>query len=165
MTQEDQSLPSEDQSSPSEDQSSPSKEKGLVLLDSDVFLMTLVHFANHASLKVGITLFIQGTVISGILIGEKAYFEGISNELKATDLFASDAGDDAIDTFINSFQPPTSSSDIEKENPPLNAQFIHLKNPRIQSGDSFISINREVFWRGRLSRIDGFFLGYSQNTL
>jgi hypothetical protein len=154
MTQEGKSLPSKDESLPSE-------EKSLISLDSDFLLMTLVHLVNVSSLKMGITLFIQGTVVSGVLISKKLYFEGVSNQLKTMGLFPTDVGDDAIDTLINSLQPPTNSSDIlEAEKLPIKAEFIHLENVRIQYGNSSTLFNQKVFWRGRLSRIDGFFLGH-----
>ena len=62
-----------------------------VLLNPDLFLNSLVEFVNTApvemNLKLGITLCVQGSLISGLLIGEKAYFEGLSNDMKASHPF------------------------------------------------------------------------------
>jgi hypothetical protein len=140
-----------------EDQSFPAEEKSLISSDSDLFLMTLVELVNVASLELSITLFAQGTVISGMLIGEKPYFEALNNELKSTGF----APDEAIHTFIQKFESASTnlSETLKEQNKPINREFIHLKNAKFYSGNSFGSTTRELYWRGRLSRIDGFFLG------
>lgn len=142
MTQEDQSLP---------------VEKSLVRSDSDLFLMTLVELVNIASLEMSITLFVQGAIISGMLIGEKPYFEALNNELKSTGF----APDEAIHTLIQKFNSSSinSSDNLEEQDQPINREFIHIKNAKVYSGNAFSSSTRELYWRGRLSRVDGFLLG------
>ena len=145
-----------------EDQILPSKEESLVSPDSDFFLMTLVELVNVASLEMSITLFVQGTIIIGKMIGEKTYFEGVSNQLKG----AGFVPNEAIDTFIANCQVSEKQPDNSTEKPeispeknePINKEFIHLKDARVYPSNSPISTDKGVFWRGRLSRIDGFVL-------
>jgi hypothetical protein len=37
--------------------------------------------------------------------------------------------------------------------------FIHLRNARFLAGDQMVPTNRPVLWRGRITAVDGFFLG------
>ncbi len=142
-----------------EEQSSPAEKKSLVSSDSDLFLMTLVELVNLASLEMSITLFVQGTIISGMLIGEKPYFEAFNNQLKASG-FAPDEGE-AIDLLIQKFSSSStnSSDNLIEEDQPINREFIHIKNAKIYSGNGLIPSTIELYWRGRLSRVDGFLLG------
>ena len=119
--------------------------------------MNLVELVNIASLEISITLFVQGAIITGMLIGEKPYFEALNNELKSTGFVP----DEAINTFIQkfNFSSTNSSDNLEEQDQPINREFIHIKNANFFSSSSFVSATRELYWRGRLSRIDGFFLG------
>lgn len=144
-----------------EDQILPSKEENLVSPDSDFFLMALVELNNLTSLEMSITLFVQGTIIIGKMIGEKTYFEGVSNQLKGAGF-----PDEGINTFIASCQVSEKQPDNSTEKPeisaeknePTNRKFIHLKDARVYPSNSPISTDKGVFWRGRLSQIDGFVL-------
>jgi hypothetical protein len=64
------------------------EEEKTTLLHSDLILNVLVDFVNKLPVEIGITLFVQGSIVSGLLIGEKAYFEGLSNHIKTPDPFA-----------------------------------------------------------------------------
>lgn len=44
----------------------------------DWFLQSLVNMANTDSLQIGITLQVSGLLVSGVLVGGKAYFEGFA---------------------------------------------------------------------------------------
>lgn len=141
-----------------EDQSSPAEKKSLVSSDSDEFLMTLVEFVNRASLEIGITLFVQGTIIRGMLIGEKPYFEAVNNQLK-TSLTSAEA--EAIDLVTQKFySSSTNSSDnLTEQEQSINRKFIHIRTAKIYTGNALLPTAIELYWRGRLSRVDGFLLG------
>jgi hypothetical protein len=125
------------------------------LLRSDVILNVLIDYVNKFSVEIGITLFVQGSIISGLLIGEKAYFEGLSNHIKTPDPFAEHfqelvAMSQSLDTTL--------ASNREEQNQ-LENMFIHLKDTNFCSGNSLIPNGRGTYWRGRLRRVDGFSLG------
>jgi hypothetical protein len=125
------------------------------LLRSDVILNVLIDYVNEFPVEIGITLFVQGSIISGLLIGEKAYFEGLSNHIKTPDPFAEHF--QKIVALLQSLD--TSLASNRKEQNQLENIFIHLKDANFCSGNSLVPNNRGTYWRGRLRCVDGFSLG------
>ena len=130
------------------------KDEGMVLVNPDVLLTLLVTIVNQQSWEIGITLFVQGSIISGLLIGENMYFEGLSNEIPEP--FTE--GFQALFTLVKSLNT-NSPGNQEEQRELKNIEFIHLKDAKFYSGNSLVPNNRGVYWRGRLSRVDGFYLG------
>ena len=76
--------------------------ESIVPSNSDYFLTYLVQTVNVFSMEIGITLFVQGSIVSGLLIGGKAYFEGLSSEMALG--FASDDIKKVFQTTFAQFQ-------------------------------------------------------------
>jgi hypothetical protein len=138
-----------------------SEQKSSVSSDSDLLLRSLVQLADVRSEKMSITLFVQGSIVSGLLIGEKAYFEALNNALNAFNPDGSDKDKEVIRTFLAPFQSlSTNLPDNQQEQSQWrDIEFIHLKDAKFYSGDSLVTQDKGSYWRGRLSRIDGFWLG------
>lgn len=122
---------------------------------NDSFLTTLVSTVNGGDLTLGITLNVHGTVISGIMISAEEYIKGLGETLKNS---GSKIGQLLGDKFINelsqNFKVPT---DSEEEYIP---QLIHLKNAKFYTPNGGSIPNGEgVYWRGKLSSVDGFIWG------
>jgi hypothetical protein len=143
-----------------ENKSVLAEEERIVLLNLDLFLNSVVKCVNTAPVErritLDITLCVQGSLVSGLLIGEKAYFKGLSNDIKASGSFKKD-----FQEFLAQFLTSgTNSPDNQGEPDKLkDIEFIHLKNAQFYSGNSFTPPQKKVYWRGRLSCIDGFWLG------
>lgn len=137
------------------------EQKSSVSSDSDLLLMSLVELADVGSEKISITLFVQGSIVSGLLIGEKPYFEALNNALNAFSSDGSDEDKEAVRALLAPFQSlSTNLPDNQQEQSQLkDIEFIHLKDAKFYSGDSLVPQDRGGYWRGRLSRIDGFWLG------
>ncbi|MEG4496643.1 gas vesicle accessory protein GvpU [Microcoleus sp. F10-C6] len=136
------------------------QEKDKTPANSDLLLMSLVELAEEFSEKLSVTLFVQGSIITGLLIGEKPYLEALNDELNAT-TSGSAEGKEAFKAFLAPFHTLSkNSSDNQEEQSQLkDIEFIHLKNAKFCNGSSLTPQNKGVYWRGLLSRIDGFFLG------
>jgi hypothetical protein len=123
----------------------------------DVFLQLLVQYANMG-IGVGITLQAGGLIISGDLVSGKDYFEGIAQETEAA------VGDDDLKrvlaqsyrTFKEMYEKPNEG---ELTNEDREVSYIHLKDAKIIQNNQFVPHNRGVWWRGRLSSVDGFSFG------
>jgi hypothetical protein len=131
------------------------EEEKTLLLRSDLILNVLVDYVNKFPVEIGITLFVQGSILSGLLIGEKAYFEGLSNHIKTPGVFGKDF--QQLIALLQSLG--TSSSGNQEEQNQLENEFIHLKNAKFYSGNCLVPSDRGTYWRGRLRRVDGFSLG------
>jgi hypothetical protein len=131
----------------------------------DWSLELLVNLVNDGAVhEVGVTLCVGGSLVTGKLVGVQAYFEGIAGEFaktakgsKADELKAS------ISRLGSGYSARTGDKlyDPEKRNDPRTwTNYVHLKDARvIGASEAPIPANRGVWWRGRLSAIDGFFLG------
>jgi hypothetical protein len=67
-----------------ENKSVLAEQKSNISSDLDSFLMSLVEMVeldDKVSGRISITLFIQGSIVSGLLIGEYLYFEALKNVL------------------------------------------------------------------------------------
>ncbi|MBU9227474.1 gas vesicle protein [Burkholderia multivorans] len=126
--------------------------------ENDWFLQELVRMVNCSDTTIGITLFVGGVLISGLLIGGKHYFEGFAST------FADGIEDPDTATFYknefgqhaNVFVEPDGTYKQDLKLP----HFIHLKDARTfhPSGNP-IPGKGGTWWRGRIREVDGFTLG------
>ena len=131
----------------------------------DFLLRALVDLANKTGMEIGMTLSVGGVLVSGNLASGKTYFKEIAAEtLQAT----GDAKDSGINQSLSDYfanwgkliyeQPE--NEDQSNDEAMSQPNYIHLRNAKFvhNSGKSMPS-NRGIWWRGRLSAIDGFSLG------
>jgi hypothetical protein len=147
--------------------------------DPDWFLQQLVDMANHNTLGFPVTLHVGGVTVSGTIISGRKYFESWAAEVSAALNFPN-ADPEAVtklkevvrDQFgrLGAIYPEARSdgdtaeaggeaqeSEYERaKNPP---SFIHLADARFFLGSNWVPTNRSVLWRGRISEVEGWFLG------
>jgi len=108
--------------------------------DSDLLLKELTQYVNKTYHEISITIFVQGIVISGLLIPDIEYIDTVSGEYIGV-------SEDLVSIFWSSRDDSTKDD------------YIHLKNATFHSDVTPTTINSKVYWRGRLSSIDGFVVG------
>lgn len=120
---------------------------------SDWFLQNLVSMANDDGFEVGITLTVNGFLVSGQLIGGRKYFE------KFGTLFESAIKPEEKDSIASKYRElgeSVYSDDLHKDDP----TYIHLNDVKFfQTSGNPIPSMTGVLWRGRLSEVNGFLLG------
>ena len=105
--------------------------------------------ANSYDFSLDISLNVNGSVISGTLISAKDYFETMSETFEDGNEIAQKISEQLAATG-ESFESSKSTE----------ANFIHLKNTKVYCGDSKPTPSEgKILWRGKLSEVDGFFLG------
>lgn len=121
--------------------------------DKDEVLAFIVSLANKGAISLGITLCVGGTMVTGQLIGGKEFFEGIANSYGNVSDFFRGLGEGGAEGYKDTSQEQLDNVE--------NIAFIHLGNARVvSSGISIPSFEQPgIFWRGRLSSVDGFFFG------
>lgn len=121
--------------------------------DKDWFLQSLISMVNAGGISFGVTLNVGGFLVSGTLIGGKEYFEGFGEEFESG-LKGLDSAGNIKAAFAKNGEIYTS----EEDSPPPS--YVHIKGARFfnTNGDP-IPGNKGVWWRGRVSEVDGFFLG------
>ncbi|MBD8099398.1 gas vesicle protein [Pseudomonas fluorescens] len=129
---------------------------------TDWLLQWLVRSSNQASLSIGVTLSVGGSVISGKLIPHAVYFERLAESFSAPFREKGDHNADAIQDIILGFNVTPESESSEEDAP---FQFLHLENARTYLGTSSpIPGEPGALWRGKISSVDGFTLGTISNN-
>jgi hypothetical protein len=122
----------------------------------DWLLCNVVEMLNGAEEKIsfGVTLMVNGLIVSGNLIGGKEYFERYG-EFWAANFGAGENADKMREYFAG----PASLYGAEGTGSG-DPSFIHLKDAKaFMSGGSPIPNNQGVLWRGKISSVDAFYFG------
>lgn len=120
----------------------------------DHFLQSLVSLAN-TGIEMDITLTVGGFLVSGVLVSGKRFFD----EKLAGSTIGGNVDESLADTFRNYFRSFGKIYDeAQTEDLPLPS-FIHLRDARFfHNSGTPIPSNGGVWWRGRISQIQGFHL-------
>jgi dihydrodipicolinate synthase/N-acetylneuraminate lyase len=112
----------------------------------DSILEFFVQAANQHDFLLDITLNVNGAIVTGTLVSAKEYFETLS------ETFAE--GSEVAQKISEQLAQATEAIDDSE------AHFIHLKNAKVYCGDSKPTPSKgDILWRGKLTELDGFFLG------
>ncbi len=119
----------------------------------DWFLQFLVNTANKSQFELTITLNVGGFLVSGTLAGVKQYFADFGADF-ATSFDAGKGSEEIKATFQKIGDECSCVSNAE---PAESPSYIHLKDARFfdAQGNS-IQGNSGVWWRGRISEVQGF---------
>jgi hypothetical protein len=120
----------------------------------DAVLLMFLSLAENDGIEAALTLNVQGAIVTGILIGSRAYYDGITeSSLHLKDdtmskIIAKRFGD-LRDEYLKQKQEQGDKKDDEE----AAATYIHLKNakyhqPAMNSSSSW--------WRGKISSIDSY---------
>lgn len=123
----------------------------------DLVLQDLVGIVNRFPASAfGITLFVGGSVVTGMLISAQEYFERYASvwreALKETP--------DVAERIANGWAALGSKHANEaQENPRGPFHFVHLRDALILTGDTLYPSSGGFLWRGRISQVAGFSIG------
>lgn len=111
------------------------------------------------SSEIGLTLNVHGTIVSGLMIGIKRYYEEVGKTF--VDGINSGSPEEAsrvkeeFTMLFDSLKLPPTEKELEEG---LQFNHIYLKNPKIYGTRVF----SPPFWIGKIESVDGFFLGILQ---
>ncbi|MET3508057.1 gas vesicle accessory protein GvpU [Halalkalibacter oceani] len=115
----------------------------------DQILEFFVNAANKRSFALDITLNVKGCLVTGTLISAKEYFEELSEHFEQ--------GNDMSRKISEQLASAVKGLDSNKSE---EVHFIHMKHVNIYFGDRLPTpAQRKTLWRGKLEKVDGFFLG------
>ena len=131
----------------------------------DFFLALLIENANVYGISTGITLCVGGLIVSGELISTEEYFRafGEQTDVAVSTSLGEEPSGKYAEPYVLGAEAAKRAWDEKRANPDAAmpvANFICLQNVRLfnPSGDS-IPNQDGIYWRGRLSAVDGFTLG------
>lgn len=119
----------------------------------DWFLQLLVNLANKNRFELDVTLTVGGMLISGTLAGVRQYFNDLGSFFASP--FESDMNSAELEkTFRTIGEKCACVTPSEQTDTP---SYIHLKNAMFfDASGRLISGAAGVWWRGRLSEVQGF---------
>jgi hypothetical protein len=128
---------------------------------SDWTLEMLVNFAN-IGLGFGVTLVVQGTVVTGTLIGGLQYMEQMAAAIEKGTANSSNPGigQSIARLYIVGKEPYERPQGDENWMPPKDG-YIHLDNAVIFDGPHTTNLG---LWRGRISEVAGYNFGSLERT-
>lgn len=127
----------------------------------DWFLESLVATVNNTGIEIGITLQMDGFLVSGYIVNGGKYFDGFSNEfISETAIhFGNDEALKTIQEAFGKYAEMYSPKSVE-ESGTDTANYIHLEGARFfNTNGAPIPNNRGMWWRGRIAEVNGFILG------
>lgn len=134
--------------------------------DHDWLLQELVGIVNATGVGFGITLSVGGMLISGILVDGEKYLEGLAAGFEGVDSGGSTLGA-SLGSIPRRYKELYRRSDPDDPSvepgeainePPV---YIHIQDAQVYApgGAAATPTGKGTWWRGRLSRVDGFWLG------
>ncbi|MBN8235290.1 gas vesicle protein GvpU [Halobacillus kuroshimensis] len=113
----------------------------------DNVLRKFVKAANMKDFSLDITLNVNGALVTGTTVSAEKYFRSLSGTLAE--------GNETAQSLSEKLEKASQMNYSQEE-----IQYIHLENAQVYNGDAQATpAEGSFFWRGRLDRIDGFFLG------
>lgn len=133
----------------------------MISKDKDWFLENLVTTVNNSGMEIGITLQMDGFLVSGYLVNGGKYFDGFSEEFVGETAAHFGEGE-ALESIKQAFQKYAEMYAPRQGEEAANdtAHYIHLQDARFfNTTGAPIPNNRGMWWRGRISEVNGFILG------
>lgn len=113
---------------------------------------TLEFFAeavNKHDFSLDITLNLKGAIVTGTMVSAGKYFEGLSETFGG--------GNDVAEALSEKLAQAGEGAQSSNGG---GANFIHLEDAKVYCGDTKPTPAKgDILWRGKLSEVDGFFLG------
>lgn len=120
----------------------------------------LVHVANTSDLEMGMTLHVNGQVLTGKLISGATFWAESAAELRertAGPVEVIEALASSMDRVADEYREDYGDDARDADGEPMWS-FVHLRDTRTLTPEGPIPASGAL-WRGRLASIDGFSLG------
>ena len=141
--------------------------------EPDFLLADIVHLlVNLAGLEIGVTLFVKGMTLTGILTSERSYLQDLSDtfrkRVQVKDKRMSQTERDELNAMFDftRLSESTVAQELDEEGVPIPAgtspiRFVHLKNPMWIGPEGVMDFGHgsSPYIRLRLTLIDGWMLG------
>ena len=126
-----------------------------VPMESDRLLQTLALVPEKTSIELGITLNLDGLLVTGFIISQEVYFEQLTEGVRKTN--ADDEMKSLLEDFLSQLKDPIIEGTADKGTFP---RFIHLRDAKLypSEGQGMPSLG-STLWRGDIDSVSGFCLG------
>lgn len=118
----------------------------------DMDLVYLTNIVNAVGGSFGITLFLKGSIVSGLMISGQEYYATLAERLAQV----GDVGENLAQHFLQVADDVyTNVAEIES----IPANFIHMKDVQVRAGNGEFSAMNDALLRLKIEEIDGHIVG------
>jgi hypothetical protein len=138
----------------------------------DWALQMFVGMCNISGIEISITLNLNGCYVSGHIVRPEVYFEGLRSDLQSATFSGNAPGEvkkmmEDVLSRMKEMVAPLPGEDVPgKDNADprgLRPRYIHLRGARFfapnDPGHPVPSFAGGVWWKGKISSVDGFYFG------
>ncbi len=121
----------------------------------DPWLEAFAEQAEESGLRLGITLCVRGTVISGLVVGRDTWLEEFAR-------LGEEAPGEFAGVFTSTIQRALQEAALEQRESAQESRryhYLHLRDANILQGDTPIPHSGYLLWRGRIAEVSGWSLG------
>ncbi len=133
--------------------------------DNDGLLEFLITKVEETGIGAGITLCVNGSIITGNLIKSKIYFDKMiemynfdKDQLTAKNAEELAKWNDYYAQYVSFI------NELKRQENQQNLKYIYLEHVTFRNVNSNIP-TQAIVWRGKLSAVDGFSIGISSNPV
>lgn len=131
------------------------------VLRKDWFLEFLTRLANSTGVEWPITLNVRGLVVTGLVVSAEKYFEAIAKTV--TPPITADPetvkASEAFRSYLEGVAEESAEAFKKEEEEEVTIEYINLKDAQLLIGPDFVPTDNKVWWRGKLSAVDGYIIG------
>ena len=125
----------------------------------------LLRKVEETGIGAGITLCLNGSIITGNLIKSKIYYDKMIEMYDFDNSQLTAKNQDELDKWSGYYSEyVVFINELKKQEDPQNLKYIHLEHVTFRNVNSNI-LTQAIVWRGKLSSVDGFSIGISTNSL
>jgi len=133
--------------------------------DNDELLEFLLRKVEETGIGAGITLCLNGSIITGNLVKSKIYYDKMIEMYDFDNSQLTAKNQDELDKWNGYYSEyVVFINELKKQEDPQNLKYIHLEHVTFRNVNSNI-LTQAIVWRGKLSSVDGFSIGISTNSL
>lgn len=134
--------------------------------DIDQLFVQYVSAANSGGQSLGVTVDLEGLLITGNLVGVERYYEAVGEALAGA-LRERDSG--AADELLSGYKEAGKQlredhvkyeeAVAEGKEDGRGPSFFHMTDARILAGGRLIPTSKGILWRGKIGAVSGFGIG------
>lgn len=121
---------------------------------ADWYLQRLISMVNGTEIEFPITLYVDGTIVTGYLVSGHKYFDGLGMQLSG---FFGDVED--AERAIAGLIEPREIYLADKDSITRPPDFVHIREARVVTPGQSPIPSEGVWWRGRVASVSGFNFG------
>ena len=114
--------------------------------------------------EIPLTLNVRGTIVSGLMIGMKPYYEQIGkifvDAINSSSRKHASVAKEEFKMVFDKIKESLNSKELEEAEYEFN--HIFMRNTKIYNGGQVIPSSGTTYWIGKIESVDGFFLGMIQ---